>query len=212
MGRFSEGFSEIFSYGGFFMDFTYQTIKNNSDASLTVNGSKFFALSYRVESLEDIKDRLKDIKIHHPKCSHICYGFRLLDGTEKSSDDGEPSGSAGHPILNKIKSAGLLNTLVVVIRYFGGIKLGKSGLIYTYGFMAKDLLEESNETTVTIMEEVTLNIPYKNINKLMKLLHRFQLSTETTASTTTHITVCLTYPLSIKEELQCELFKLGDIL
>jgi len=212
MERFSEDFSEFFPYGGFFMDFTYQTIKNNSDSTLTVNGSKFFALSYRVESLEDIKDRLKDIKIHHPKCSHICYGFRLLDGTEKSSDDGEPSGSAGHPILNKIKSAGLLNTLVVVIRYFGGIKLGKSGLIYTYGFMAKDLAEESNDTTVTIMEEVTINIPYKNTNKFMKLLHRFQLSTETTASTTTHITVHISFPLRIKEDLYTDIFKLGDII
>jgi len=209
---FSEDFSEFFSYGGFFMDFTYQTIKNNSDSTLTVNGSKFFALSYRVEVTEEIKDILKEVKVHHPKCSHICYGYTLLDGTEKSSDDGEPSGSAGYPILNKIKSAGLLNTLVVVIRYFGGIKLGKSGLIYTYGFMSKDVLEESNDTTVTIMEEVTINIPYGNINKFMKLLHRFQLTTETTASTTTHITVHISYPLRIKEDLHGGLLRLGDIL
>lgn len=101
---------------------------------LVINKSKFISYKFDLHSLEDVKAFLNDLKKEHKKATHICYAY-VFSGdvvSEKCSDDGEPSGTAGYPILNVIKKKGLKNVMVVVVRYFGGIKLGAGGLTRAY--------------------------------------------------------------------------------
>ena len=212
MGRFSEVFSEDFSeVKEFFkMEYTYDTIKYDENSSISVNNSKFIALSFRVETEEDVKERLRWVSSNHPKTSHLCFAYLLQKGEQRVDDAGEPAGTAGLPILNKIKSHEVVDVLVVVIRYFGGIKLGKSGLIQAYGFISDDVLTESDKITINIMEEIKITSPYKNLNKLMRLLNRFKLTTESTESTTTNVTLHIKYPLLIKEEFLPELLRFSE--
>jgi len=192
------------------MEYTYDTIKYDEKSSISVNNSKFIALSFRVETTDDVKERLRWTSNNHPKTSHICFAYLLQNGEYRADDAGEPSGTAGLPILNKIKSHEVVDVLVVVIRYFGGIKLGKSGLIQAYGFISDDVLTESDKLTINIMEEIKITSPYKNLNKLMRLLNRFKLTTESTESTTTNVTLHIKYPLLIKEEFLPELLRFSE--
>ena len=191
----------------FHMEYTYDTLKYDEKSTISINNSKFIAMSFRVETKEDVKERLEWTQFHHPKTSHICYGYLLRNGESKMEDAGEPSGTAGAPILNKIKSYEVVDVLVVVVRYYGGIKLGKSGLIQAYSYISNEVLEESEKITVQIMEDIKVTATYKNLNKLMRLLHRFKLTTESTESTTKDVTLHIKYPLLIKKEFLPELLR-----
>ncbi len=118
---------------------TYWTIDKPVSCEVTEKGSKFIALLFPVKNDSDIKDLLQQVKTQHPKARHWCYAWRLgIDGhLFRATDDGEPSGTAGRPILNQIDSAELTNVLLIVVRYFGGILLGTSGLIKAYKEAAK---------------------------------------------------------------------------
>jgi uncharacterized YigZ family protein len=115
-------------------------------AELTEKGSKFIAYLFPVNDEEEIKIKIHHIKQLHPKARHWCYAWRLdtKGNLFKSNDDGEPSGTAGKPILNQIDSAGLTNAIVIVVRYFGGILLGTSGLIKAYKGAAKKMHRNGN--------------------------------------------------------------------
>src|SRR5882724_8840607 len=112
----------------------YTTVAKSGMAEFKDRGSKFIGYVYPVASTEEFKESLNDVKKQHPRATHHCFAYRLgLDGnTYRVSDDGEPSGTAGRPILGQIDSKGLVNTLVVVVRYFGGTLLGVPGLINAY--------------------------------------------------------------------------------
>lgn len=112
----------------------YYTIDKTAVAEYKDKGSKFIAYAYPIKDADDFKARLAELKKEHPKASHHCFAYRLgLDGNNfRVSDDGEPSGTAGKPILGQIDSKQLVNTLVVVVRYFGGTLLGVPGLINAY--------------------------------------------------------------------------------
>lgn len=112
----------------------YYTIEQTSSAEFKDRGSRFIAYSYPINSTDDVKKHLQVLKKEHHKAVHHCFAYRLgLDGTQfRVNDDGEPSGSAGRPILGQIDSKQLTNTLVVVVRYFGGTLLGVPGLINAY--------------------------------------------------------------------------------
>jgi len=112
----------------------YTTISTPTTGEFKDRGSKFLAYTYAVYSTDDIKNRLEEVRKLHPKARHHCFSWRLgTDGTQhRANDDGEPSGTAGRPMLGQIDSFGLTNVLVVVVRYFGGTKLGVSGLINAY--------------------------------------------------------------------------------
>ena len=129
------------------MEYTFDTIKYDEKSSISINNSKFIALSFRVETSEDVKERLEWVAFHHPKTSHICYSYLLRNGESKKEDAGEPSGTAGAPIFNKIRSYEVVDVLVVVVRYYGGVKLGKSGLIHAYSFITDEVLKESEIMT-----------------------------------------------------------------
>ena len=122
----------------------FKTIYNDSEAEITEKKSKFIANLYYVNSLVEIEEKLKNIKKKYYDARHSCYAYRIVEDEsiiERSSDDGEPSGTAGAPMLNILKKMELVNVLVVVTTYFGGILLGTGGLVKAYSEATKKAIE-----------------------------------------------------------------------
>ncbi len=151
---------------------TYKSISMPSKGLFKDNGSRFIALAYPVESEEEIKEIVTSLKKEYHDARHHCYAYRLgLDGSKwRANDDGEPSGSAGRPILGQIDSAGLSDILVVVVRYFGGIKLGIPGLIRAYKTSTADALSRAETCDKIAGEWTNLNFPYNELPAIMKLV------------------------------------------
>ena len=152
---------------------TYKTIANPSDEFLfKEKNSKFFGYAYPVSSQEEIKMHLEHLKKQHFGAVHFCYAYQI--GTEKiefrANDDGEPSNSAGIPIYGQIQSFELTNILIVVVRFFGGTKLGVGGLISAYKTTAQMALEASSIIEKTIDVGFKITFDYKNINKVMRII------------------------------------------
>lgn len=154
------------------MDDTYKMLKDPSEGIFKEKGSKFIALAYAVETEENIKAILIDVKKKYFDARHHCYAWVL--GTEqtvfRANDDGEPSGSAGKPILNQIYSFGLTNTLIIVVRYFGGIKLGVSGLVNAYKTAAREALSSAMIEEKTINIHFSLQFQYPLMNDVMRIM------------------------------------------
>jgi len=130
VGTFFGGFFNFFRSEDFFkMEYTYQTTKYDEKSNITINSSKFIAMSFRVENIDDVKSSLQWAAFHHPKTSHICSAYLLRNGESKADDAGEPSGTAGAPILNKIKSHEVVDVLVVVILSVVSLNLFSSLII-----------------------------------------------------------------------------------
>ena len=119
------------------------SIKNNDKYELIIKNSKFISLIFRVYSKDEVNDILYSIKKEYPNATHYCYGY-VIDSDIRANDDNEPSGTAGYPILNQITSNYLNYTLIVVIRYFGGIKLGVGPLTRTYAKVAREVIRDNN--------------------------------------------------------------------
>lgn len=152
---------------------TYQTIAQPSEAILyKEKNSKFFGYAFPVASEDEIKNHIETLRKRHFGAVHFCYAWQM--GTEKVSfranDDGEPSNSAGMPIYGQIQSFGLTNILVVVVRFFGGVKLGVGGLITAYKTTAQLALENSEIVERTIDVHFVLSFDYKNMNKVMRVI------------------------------------------
>lgn len=145
------------------------TIKNNSIKEITIKNSKFITLLYKVYSLEDIKNTLVNVKTLYPNATHYCYAY-ILNNEKKSSDDGEPSGTAGTPILNILESNNLNYVLSIVVRYFGGIKLGSSGLIRAYSRSVKEAIKENILTKLIEGINVNITFSWSNIKQIDYLL------------------------------------------
>src|SRR6185312_5524542 len=121
----------------------YTTISGTGTGDFRDRGSKFLAYAYPIQTPQDVRDYLHELKKEHPKAAHHCYAYRIGTGgiQFRANDNGEPSGSAGKPILGQIDSLGLTNVLVVVVRYFGGSLLGVPGLINAYKTATAQALE-----------------------------------------------------------------------
>jgi uncharacterized YigZ family protein len=154
------------------MQLTYKTVEGRASAEFKDRGSKFLGFAFPVQSPEDVKACLQLLKKEHPKAGHHCYAYRLShDGLQfRANDDGEPSGSAGRPILGQIDSAGLSNVLVVVVRYFGGTLLGVPGLINAYKTTAAESLAAATVVEKNIEFPVTLEYDYSIMNEVMMVL------------------------------------------
>ncbi|MBN4070726.1 YigZ family protein [Olleya sp. AH-315-F22] len=157
---------------------TYNTILKPSEEVLFKDkNSKFFGYAFPVKIEEDIKQHLDELKKQHHTARHWCYAYQL--GTEdikfRANDDGEPNNSAGKPIYGQIQSYKLTNILIVVVRYFGGVKLGVGGLISAYKTTAQMALEASKIIEKTINKEFLITFDYKNINKVMRIIKEKQL-------------------------------------
>jgi uncharacterized YigZ family protein len=152
---------------------TYKTITSPSEEILfKEKNSKFYGYAFPVTSEEEIKNHLEILRKQHYGAVHFCYAFQI--GTEKiqfrANDDGEPSNTAGAPIYGQIQSFGLTNILVVVVRFFGGIKLGVGGLIAAYRASAQMALEVSEIIEKTIDLHYIILFDYKNMNKVMRVI------------------------------------------
>lgn len=150
----------------------YQTIAAPSEGFFKDRGSRFLAYAYSVYSEEDIKACLEDLRKEHKKARHHCYGWRLgMDKNNyRANDDGEPSGTAGKPILGQIDSFETTNVLIVVIRYFGGTKLGTSGLINAYRTAARAAMENAEIIQKTQDEVHRIEFDYAIMNEVMTLI------------------------------------------
>ena len=152
---------------------TFKTIASPSTEILfKEKNSKFFGYAFPVTTEDEIKLHLDKLRKKHFGAGHFCYAFQL--GTEtlffRANDDGEPNNSAGMPIYGQIQSFGLTNVLVVVVRFFGGVKLGVGGLISAYKTAAQMALEESVILEKTIDVHFQISFDYKNMNKVMRII------------------------------------------
>ncbi len=158
--------------------FSYTTIQSPSEGLYKEKGSKFIAFAYPVASEEQIKERIAELKKKYFDASHHCFAFVL--GTDKSKyrafDDGEPNHSAGDPILGQIRAKNLTNVLVVIVRYFGGTKLGVGGLISAYKLAAEEVLSKVISIDCEVMEKLILTYDYSSTPEVMRLVKDFDLT------------------------------------
>ena|SRR5687768_11689780 len=152
--------------------FSYRTIQHAVKGLYKEKGSKFFAFAYPVNTQSEIKDKIAGLKKEYFDARHHCFGWML--GADMSSfrafDDGEPNHSAGDPILGQIRSKGVTNILVVVVRYFGGTKLGVGGLTNAYKMAAEDALNQASIVEREVTEDFILNFDYLLTSDIMRLI------------------------------------------
>lgn len=153
----------------------YTTIDQGSRAEYRDRGSLFIGLTFPVSSVEEFKEKLAAVKKEHPKAAHHCFAYRLgLDqNLYRASDDGEPSGTAGKPILGQIDSRGLTNILLVVVRYFGGTLLGVPGLINAYKTTATLALQVTRQVQKPVLIPYHLQFDYTRMNDVMRSIRQF---------------------------------------
>ncbi|MCB0497385.1 MAG: YigZ family protein [Cyclobacteriaceae bacterium] len=154
------------------------TIANESTGLYKEKGSKFLAFAYPADSLESVHAHFDNLRKQYHDARHHCYAYILGQEGEhiRANDDGEPNHSAGDPILGQIRSAGLTNTLIVVVRYFGGTKLGVSRLIHAYKTAAEEALRNSKVVKQFITSTIEITYPYESTNEVLKLVDKHSLT------------------------------------
>ena len=153
-------------------DDTYKTIKNTAEGTFRDKGSKFIAYAYPFLDENDLKDLIVKIRSEHPKARHWCFAYRLTPDRSifRINDDGEPSGSAGRPILNTLLSNDLTNILVVVVRYFGGTLLGIPGLINAYKNATQEAIDNAEVIEKTEQDVYKIDYDYLQMNDVMRII------------------------------------------
>ena len=159
-------------YKRIILEDTYKTIEGQSESVYTEKRSKFIAIAIPVRTLAEIKQYLEEYQKKYYDARHVCYAYML--GAERkdfrANDNGEPSGTAGKPILGQINSNELTDILVIVVRYFGGIKLGTSGLIVAYRTAAAQAIAEATVIEKTVDQDVTVAFEYPFMNDVMRIV------------------------------------------
>lgn len=146
------------------------SIKNNIENTIEIKKSKFITKLYKINNIDEINKILTKLKKEYKDSTHICYAY-IINGQEKCVDDGEPSGTAGLPILNILKKNNLCNILAIVIRYFGGIKLGAGGLVRAYSNSVNDTLKLSNIVELVEGYLIELEFSYENVKLVDYILN-----------------------------------------
>ncbi len=154
---------------------SYLTIETQVETLYKEKGSKFFAFAYPVDSVDKVKSIIAELKKKYYDATHHCYAYVIgFDKEEfRMNDDGEPSSTAGKPIYGQLQSKNLTNVLVVVVRYFGGTKLGVSGLIKAYKTSAELCLEAASIVERKVRSLYKISFPYEKMNSVMSLLKQF---------------------------------------
>lgn len=160
-------------------EFSYETISTTGEGIYREKGSRFLAWAIHIRSEDEVKEHIRNFRTVHPDAVHVCSAYLLKKdkGEGRSSDDGEPSGTAGRPMLNQIYSSGLENILVVAVRYYGGIKLGTGGLINAYKTVAKEAISSAEITTVELSQTLNIKFPFSLEGKVNSLLKKYKLET-----------------------------------
>lgn len=146
-----------------------KSIKKEITNEIIINKSRFITVLTNINDINNVKEKLENIKKEYKDATHYCYAY-IINNHEKCSDNGEPSGTAGMPILNVLKQNNLTNILCVVIRYFGGIKLGAGGLIRAYSNSVSEALNKTTITNLVNGYNITIEFPYENIKQINYLL------------------------------------------
>jgi uncharacterized YigZ family protein len=154
----------------------YNTIEQAATAEFKERGSRFIGFAWPVISAEEFKKHLQQLKKEHTKAVHHCFAYRIgIDGNNfRSSDDGEPSGTAGKPILGQIDSKGITDTAIIVVRYFGGTLLGVPGLINAYKTTAALVLQVVPTIQKPVLKQFSLHFDYTKMNEVMIILKQYQ--------------------------------------
>ena len=192
--------------------FEYQTIAALSRGNYKEKGSKFPAFAYPAETEEDIKTILETLKKQYHDATHHCFAYVLKPDKSlyRANDAGEPANSAGTPILKQIQSRNLTNILVVVIRYFGGTKLGVGGLINAYRNAAEAALDNARIITQQILQTFRIAFSYENLNKIMRILQSddIKLNRQQYGE---NCSISFTCPSKLTEKVLNELHKISGV-
>ena len=188
-------------------DDKYKEVKSPTTGIYKEKGSKFIAYAYPVYSEEEVKEKLEEVKKLEHSARHHCYAYILNPdkSAQRANDDGEPSSTAGKPILGQILSKDLTNILIVVVRYFGGVKLGVPGLIRSYKTAASQAILETTIITKTLKEQYEVSFKYPQMNDVMRLVKEYDLEV---VNTDFQIDCKLIFAVpKSKEEMVIEAFK-----
>lgn len=190
----------------------YLSIQSQTEGLYKDNGSRFISLAYPCSSAEKAEEIVKGLRKEYYDATHHCYAYRIgLNGDIwRANDDGEPSSTAGRPILGELLSRNLSDVLVVVVRYFGGVKLGVPGLIKAYKAASAEALEKAEIITKTATSPMKIAFPYHQTDKVLKELRKRNIEEsgkkfEEECSLTAHV------PLSMIESLRQTLLKIEDV-
>lgn len=188
---------------------SYYTIEHQAVSEIKEKASRFIAYAYPVTSIEQAMEIIAQIKKEHYSARHHCYAYRIGVGgaINRFNDDGEPSGTAGRPMMGRMLSVDVSDLLVVVVRYFGGILLGTSGLIAAYGDATSAVLEEAGRVEKVLREWVRVKVEYSELDKVMKIIKRRELKVAPIEYEGASCVVSIEVRLNEKESLIEELNK-----
>jgi len=188
-------------------------VAKNGECLKIIKKSKFIGFCYPINSANEAKSIIADMEIKYRKANHVCWAYRVFDSNNilgYSSDAGEPGGSAGPPILSAIEGRKLINTLCLVVRYFGGIKLGVGGLIRAYRGVAAKVLDESGIKIKKPISELTLITPQKYYSNVMSLFGKYELEFEQNYRAE-DIIINIKIEKSLVEKFKTEFYPLPEI-
>ena len=156
---------------------SYFSISKEAEGEYKDKGSKFIAFAFSFSDPENLKKLLDEVKLKHPKARHFCWAYKMGIGPDnfRSNDDGEPSGSAGKPIFNAILSKNLSDTLIVVVRYFGGTLLGVPGLINAYKSASLEAISNAQIVEKLVYEQFVFKYDFEKTNEIMRIIKEFEL-------------------------------------
>ncbi len=192
--------------GTFNPEDTFLTIATTSEGFYKEKGSKFLAFAYPVTSEEEVKEYVDELKKKYYDARHHCYAYVLGKDKEKfrANDDGEPSSTAGKPILGQLYSADITNVLIVVVRYFGGKKLGASGLIVAYKTAAADALENAKIIPHILTKKMSVQCSFAEVDLVMRVAKNYDLKILAQDYTATNVTILLEIRESLIEEIKAQ--------
>ncbi len=186
------------------MDDSYKTIENTAEGYITERKSKFISYVIPVESEDEVKPILEEYRKKYYNARHVCWAYMLGSSREefRANDDGEPSGTAGRPILGQINSYELTNVLILVVRYFGGTLLGTGGLVKAYKEAAAAAIQNAKIVVKTVDDTFILHFDYPLLNEVMRILNQFEES-----SWTQNFTETCEMEVNIRQSLSQQLYQ-----
>lgn len=164
-------------------------IRNNIDDEQIIKNSRFITRLVKITKKDEVEDILNNVKKEYPKATHYCYAY-IVNDYKKASDDGEPGGTAGMPILNVLEKEDMTSVIAIVVRYFGGIKLGAGGLVRAYSSSVRDTLKKADKILLIDGVQIKITIPYDRQNELNYILKDSEIVDKTFTDKVTYIINC----------------------
>ncbi|HRH63589.1 MAG TPA: YigZ family protein [Bacteroidia bacterium] len=191
-------------------ELSYITFAAYAEGIYTEKGSKFIACAFPVSNENEVHQAMLQVKEKYPKARHYCFAYQLQDDYYRASDDGEPSGTAGKPIHNQLRSHQLTDALIVVVRYFGGVLLGSGGLVTAYKTAAGEAIQNANLITKQFEDSVSFSFYFTELNEVMKIAK--QKSVEIVSKKIENECVLsLRYPRHLATKVQKQLDKISGL-